>query len=171
MCRAVAPKAAVRPVADVVAALLDDVVQKSAKDARASAYDGLKAPGISMLDYLARWLSYSNCPDDECLVLAVIYIDRVCVHTGVSLTKLNVHRIVIAALTVATKWHQDRVHGNSHYAAVGGVKHAELNRLERVFLNDLQWNTHVSPADHHKYLKQFRLHKKWKAAETDALAQ
>ena len=40
---------------------------------------------------------------------------------GFILTELNVHRILLAATVVATKYQDDDVYSNKYYARVGGV--------------------------------------------------
>ncbi|KAG8797826.1 hypothetical protein FRC16_008499 [Serendipita sp. 398] len=52
----------------------------------------------------------------------------------------NVHRLVIAGVTVASKFFSDIFYTNSRYAKVGGLPQAELNQLELQFLllNDFQ---------------------------------
>eukprot|EP01061_Rhynchopus_euleeides_P002511 TRINITY_DN11918_c0_g2_i1.p2 TRINITY_DN11918_c0_g2~~TRINITY_DN11918_c0_g2_i1.p2 ORF type:complete len:165 (+),score=74.08 TRINITY_DN11918_c0_g2_i1:505-999(+) len=146
-------------VVAVVGDLLESVVAKGASD-NVSIYDGQKVPAISIEEYLARWVVHTGC-DTEVLVIAVIYIDRLCTRTGMQITTTNVHRMLLASLVVATKWQQDRVHANTHYAAVGGVTNAELSRLEVNFLNSLEWETHVEASLLTKYVKQFRMHRLW----------
>jgi hypothetical protein len=46
----------------------------------------------------------------------------------------NVHRLVIAGLTVASKFFSDVFYTNSRYAKVGGLPLHELNQLELQFL-------------------------------------
>ncbi|KIM26324.1 hypothetical protein M408DRAFT_53734, partial [Serendipita vermifera MAFF 305830] len=46
----------------------------------------------------------------------------------------NVHRLVIAGVTVASKFFSDVFYTNSRYAKVGGLPQGELNALELQFL-------------------------------------
>lgn len=46
----------------------------------------------------------------------------------------NIHRLVIAGVTVASKFFSDVFYTNSRYAKVGGLPLAELNQLELQFL-------------------------------------
>eukprot|EP01064_Diplonema_japonicum_P008702 TRINITY_DN1610_c1_g1_i2.p1 TRINITY_DN1610_c1_g1~~TRINITY_DN1610_c1_g1_i2.p1 ORF type:complete len:190 (+),score=72.98 TRINITY_DN1610_c1_g1_i2:57-572(+) len=147
----------------VIANLLEDVIQKSEKKPKQSShYDGEKVPGIEVREYMKRLVRYTGC-DVDTIIIAIIYIDRICINAGIAITGNNVHRLLLAGFVVAIKWRQDRVHGNGHYATVGGVTRQELNRLERTALNDLKWETHVEKSAHNKYCKQFTMHKLWKA--------
>eukprot|EP01060_Flectonema_neradi_P037733 TRINITY_DN7683_c0_g3_i1.p1 TRINITY_DN7683_c0_g3~~TRINITY_DN7683_c0_g3_i1.p1 ORF type:complete len:193 (+),score=29.91 TRINITY_DN7683_c0_g3_i1:61-579(+) len=169
MCKGVsAPTASIArgtPMVDVVACILEDVVRKGveAGNKEKSVYDGVRAPNVSIKGYLERWVQYSGC-DTEVVIMAVIYIDRLCTGKKITITKTNAHRLLLSCLVVATKWRQDRVHANSHYANVGGVTHNELNHLERCCLNDLEWSTHIESSTFQKYYKQFRQHRVWKLA-------
>ena len=141
---------------EVVGQLLQSV-SEGTNDEGVSVYDGQKAPAISLTSYLQRWLGHTKC-DVEVLIIAVVYIDKICTNKAIALTHTNVHRIVLGALVIATKWHQDRVHSNHFYASVGGVQRAELSRLERSVLLDLEFETHVSTSLFHKYMKRFNTH-------------
>eukprot|EP00662_Eupelagonemidae_sp_cell21_P004970 gene4970-53899_t len=68
-------------------------------------------------------------------------MDRVSV-AGVRLTERNVHRLLLAALLLATKWATDRPYSMSVYARVGGVRRDELATLETQFITDLSWDIH-----------------------------
>eukprot|EP01059_Diplonema_ambulator_P037197 TRINITY_DN96_c0_g4_i3.p2 TRINITY_DN96_c0_g4~~TRINITY_DN96_c0_g4_i3.p2 ORF type:complete len:157 (+),score=51.34 TRINITY_DN96_c0_g4_i3:62-532(+) len=137
----------------VVAGLLHDVLLKNGGRKQKTWYDGEKAPGIPLDEYLKRLVRYTGC-DMDTVIIAIIYIDRICINANIIITENNVHRLLLAGFIVAIKWRQDRVHANSHYATVGGVTLKELNRLERTALNDLKWETHVEKSLYSKYQKQ-----------------
>eukprot|EP01059_Diplonema_ambulator_P037196 TRINITY_DN96_c0_g4_i2.p1 TRINITY_DN96_c0_g4~~TRINITY_DN96_c0_g4_i2.p1 ORF type:complete len:182 (+),score=59.03 TRINITY_DN96_c0_g4_i2:59-547(+) len=139
----------------VAADLFKKVSSSSKKKAVSlSLYDGEKAPGIPLDEYLKRLVRYTGC-DMDTVIIAIIYIDRICINANIIITENNVHRLLLAGFIVAIKWRQDRVHANSHYATVGGVTLKELNRLERTALNDLKWETHVKTTEYANYLHHF----------------
>ncbi|KAJ9462015.1 Nuc-1 negative regulatory protein preg [Diplonema papillatum] len=140
--RGCADAAPVERLLDSIAAIFERVISEG-REPRLSLYDAQVAPGIPIKTYVRRWLDGSHC-DTEALVLAVIYVDRLCLHTRLTITRNNVHRILLAALTVATKSCTERALPNSLYASVGGVCVSELNRLERTFLTDTDWRIFVS---------------------------
>ncbi len=51
----------------------------------------------------------------------------------------------MAALIVATKFNEDLIYKNSHYAKVGGVSLEELNLLEHYFLETISYNIYIDP--------------------------
>ncbi|SNX84444.1 related to PCL6 - cyclin like protein interacting with Pho85p [Melanopsichium pennsylvanicum] len=53
---------------------------------------------------------------------------------GFAIDSYNVHRLVIAGVTVASKFFSDVFYTNSRYAKVGGLPPQELNQLELQFL-------------------------------------
>lgn len=84
-------------------------------------------------------------------VLCLIYIDRAIKRDDTfAVSALNVHRcvmcrfvsrgyafirrLVLTALTIAAKFHDDIYYSNAFYARVGGVSVAELNTLELTLL-------------------------------------
>jgi hypothetical protein len=59
------------------------------------------------------------------------------------LSKLNVHRILMASAVIAAKFTSDHFYGNDFYASVGGVRTSEMNRLEASLLHLLRWRLNV----------------------------
>ncbi|CAD6891898.1 unnamed protein product [Tilletia laevis] len=53
---------------------------------------------------------------------------------GFAIDSFNVHRLIIAGLTVSSKFSSDVFYTNSRYAKVGGLPVHELNQLELQFL-------------------------------------
>lgn len=66
-------------------------------------FHGLRAPSISIAKYLERIFKYTNC-SPSCFVVGYVYIDRL-IHRQPELpiTSLNVHRLLVTAVMVATK--------------------------------------------------------------------
>lgn len=124
-------------------------------------------PQISLEAYLMRILKY--CPTANATFVAVlVYFDRMCrmadnvenerhaasatearenemdsspqKKPAFAIDSYNVHRLVIAGVTVASKFFSDVFYTNSRYAKVGGLPQAELNQLELQFLllNDFE---------------------------------
>ena len=96
-------------------------------------------PAITVSDYLRRIVRYTSI-EKACLLILLIYIDRVCeLHKAFTITSLTVHRFIIAAVTVSSKAICDSYCTNSHYARVGGISTQELNTLELEFLSLIDW--------------------------------
>ncbi|KAK9450769.1 cyclin-domain-containing protein [Limtongia smithiae] len=92
------------------------------------------APEIDIEKYLLRIHQY--CPISTAVYLATsVYIHQLCMVTrAMALTPLNVHRLVLAALRVASKNLEDINHQQKRFAKVGGLSEQELCRLEIGFL-------------------------------------
>lgn len=90
-------------------------------------------PPISITQYLQRLHQF--CPMSTAVYLASsLYIHRLAVEQcAISVTRKNVHRLVLAALRVATKALEDLAYPHAKVAKVGGVSEAELARLEISF--------------------------------------
>ncbi|KZT41170.1 cyclin-related 2, partial [Sistotremastrum suecicum HHB10207 ss-3] len=103
------------------------------------AFHARHVPTISLENYLQRILKY--CPTtNEVFLSILVYFERMSVlsrnTTGKEfiIDSYNVHRLVIAGITVASKFFSDIFYTNSRYAKVGGLPQAELNQLELQFL-------------------------------------
>ncbi|KAH9921518.1 cyclin-domain-containing protein [Epithele typhae] len=96
-------------------------------------------PTIALEAYLTRIQKY--CPaSNEVFLSLLVYFDRMMKLAKETCGKVfaidmyNVHRLVIAGVTVASKFFSDVFYTNSRYAKVGGLPLTELNQLELQFL-------------------------------------
>lgn len=113
-------------------------------------FHGLRAPSLSIEQYIDRIFKYSCC-SPSCFVVAHIYLDRFIQRTSLFLTSLNIHRLLITTVMAAAKFLDDAFFNNAYYARVGGVSTAELNKLEMKFLFALDFRLHVSVETFNKY--------------------
>lgn len=116
-------------------------------------FEAFRPPGISVRDYLLRIQKYASC-SAECFVLALVYIDRLHQMQGVSLTELNVHRVLITSVVLAAKFFDDHYFNNAYYAKVGGVPCNEMNELEVEFLIFVNFTLHVSTDTYERYYNE-----------------
>eukprot|EP01060_Flectonema_neradi_P029342 TRINITY_DN4032_c1_g2_i1.p1 TRINITY_DN4032_c1_g2~~TRINITY_DN4032_c1_g2_i1.p1 ORF type:complete len:175 (+),score=37.75 TRINITY_DN4032_c1_g2_i1:62-526(+) len=109
-----------------------------------SYYHGMSASETPIIRIIKHWLDTSLAPSVT-VSMAAIYIERA-MKKGLVVSSITVHRVVLSALLVATKFHCDchDLATNGYYASGFHLKLAELNRLEVKFLNDIEWETFVS---------------------------
>jgi hypothetical protein len=126
-----------------VDALAASLERECREPTQPSVFDGVSVPKISLRDYLVRLRHFAF--SDESLLLARIYIGRTQrMNEHFILSKLNVHRILMASAVIAAKFTSDHFYGNDFYASVGGVRTSEMNRLEASLLHLLKWRLNVS---------------------------
>ncbi|WWC60100.1 uncharacterized protein I303_102664 [Kwoniella dejecticola CBS 10117] len=135
------------------------------------AFHARHIPSISIEAYLLRILKY--CPTtNEVFLGLLVYFDRMTrlgTPQGVGGTQAifgggkdgkgksfaidsyNVHRLVIAGVTVASKFFSDVFYTNSRYAKVGGLPPTELNSLELQFLLLNDFRLRISLEEMQKY--------------------
>ena len=114
-----------------------------------------RAPSIALLPFVQRVLRYLPATK-ELYIVALVYLDRVvALNRGITLTLLNVHRLFIAAVHVASKFFDDLFYSTSFVARVAGVPPAELNRLELEFLAATRFSLFVEPALYTAYAAPF----------------
>lgn len=107
-------------------------------------FHGLRAPTISVSQYLERIHKYAKC-SPACFTLAYIYISRLCQRQpDILITSLSCHRLVITSILVAAKWLDDAFFTNAYYGQVGGVTTKELNRMELEFLLRINFDLNVT---------------------------
>ncbi|KAH0978410.1 hypothetical protein GBA52_028129 [Prunus armeniaca] len=116
-------------------------------------FHGLRAPTLSIRQYVDRIFKYSGC-SPSCFVVAQIYVDRFIQCTEVRLTSFNVHRLLITSVMLAAKFIDDAFFNNAYYAKVGGVSTSELNRLEMKFLFTIDFRLQVSIETFKRYCSQ-----------------
>lgn len=70
-------------------------------------FHGVRAPSISIPKYLERIYKYTNC-SPSCFVVGYVYIDRlVHKHPDSLVISLNVHRLLVTSIMVASKMLDD----------------------------------------------------------------
>lgn len=104
---------AIPRVLSIISSLLERSVQRNEKllETRrkkevVTVFHGLRAPALSIPNYLERIFKYSSC-SPSCFVVAHIYMDRYIHSVNTHLTSLNVHRMLITSVMVAAKFIDD----------------------------------------------------------------
>jgi len=110
-----------------------------------SPFDAVRLPDIDVQSYLFRLIKYSGC-SRNCLLVSVIYLDRLITRRQFVLSTKNFHRLLIASLVVAIKLYEDGIYNNTYYAHVGGIPLRELNRLELELLLLLDFDLFIGEA-------------------------
>ncbi|KAL3531346.1 hypothetical protein ACH5RR_010668 [Cinchona calisaya] len=148
-------------VLSYLSSLLERSVQKNERRLETSQtkdiitiFHGSKAPSLGIGHYIDRIFKYSCC-SPACFIVAHIYMERFIQRTNAIITSLNVHRLLITSVMVATKFIDDAFFNNAHYARVGGVSTSELNKLEMKFLFGLDFRLHVNINTFEKYCVLF----------------
>lgn len=110
-----------------------------------------RPPPISIQDYIHRLRKYFRC-SDECFVLALVYIDRSGRNSvAMAVSELTIHRLIVIAVMIAAKFHDDTFYDNRHYGKAGGMTMREINVLEAAMLKALDWRTHVTVHEYGLY--------------------
>lgn len=109
---------------------LIDINHKNSKNLNSTEIDIFNSkviPNISILDYLNRIIDYSDI-EENTLILGLIYIDKIA--KKITITKYNIHTILISCIIIAIKYYEDEIYSNSFYAQIAGIKVEELLQLE-----------------------------------------
>lgn len=137
-----------------LATVLTHLVSLSPADrGQVTRFHAIKAPDISIKDYLERIQKYFGC-SNECFVLSLVYIDRIVkLHDEFTVSILNIHRLLITSVMLAAKFFDDVYYSNAFYVRVGGVRTKELNLLEWQFLALVDYHLFVAPREYDQYRK------------------
>lgn len=139
-----------------LANVLTHLASLSGRRQRVTRFHATRAPQLSIRDYLRRIDTFFQC-SSECFVLSLIYIDRIVkLHPEFTISSLNIHRLLVTSVMLAAKYFDDVYYSNAYYAKVGGVKTAELNSLEALFLRLLDWRLYVKPEEYEQYRNHVR---------------
>ena len=84
----------------------EKLLKVSKKKDAVTIFHGMKAPILSIQQYVERIFKYCKC-SPSCFVVAYIYIEKFLQRTDAYLTALNVHRILITSIMVAAKFMDD----------------------------------------------------------------
>ena len=107
-------------------------------------------PKISMEEYLIRIQNYTNI-EKNTLIVGLIYIDRFCKISGLTLTYYNIHRILFISILISIKYNEDKFYDNKYYSEIAGIKLKELNTLEYNYIHMIHFLLYVKNETHKKY--------------------
>lgn len=134
-----------------LANVLTHLASLAGRPQRVTRFHAIRAPQLSIHDYLMRISTYFQC-SHECFVLGLVYIDRIVkLHPEFTICNLNIHRLLVTSVMLGAKFFDDVYYSNSYYAKVGGVRTQELNALEALFLRLIEWRLHVLPTEYEQY--------------------
>lgn len=91
----------------------------------------------------SRFMNYSNYT----VLAAGVYLYRLCWGYGVEIDQCNFTNALFVSLVVACKYHEDTHFSNRHFAKVGGMSLATLNRLEAIFLARIDYDLQTDIED------------------------
>ena len=112
------------------------------------AFNAKQVPYISIRDYITRFNDYLHL-DTSTYIVAYILIERLLNRNPRSrITALNVHRLVVTAITITEKNINDWYWRNMDYAMVGAITNEELNKLEVEFLKMIDYDMKVKENDY-----------------------
>jgi len=67
------------------------------------------------------------------------------------ISSLNVHRLLITSIMLASKFFDDVYYNNAYYARVGGISNLEVNSLEMEMLRMISFSLFVQPDQYERY--------------------
>ena len=108
---------------------------------------------VNILNFMLRIKRYSKC-SDACFLVAMVYLDRIVNNGGFVLSTHNVHRVLLTAIMVAAKFHEDHFYNNALFAKLGDLTLSEMNCLEIELLQQLRFSLVVTSELYNKYYHQ-----------------
>lgn len=134
---------------------VDENFKKIQEKQKKLVFNSKKTPSIPIQTYLERVLKYTHI-EESTLIIGLIYIDRICELNDITLTELNVHRILFTSILLSIKFNEDDFYSNSYYAKVAGISLEEVNLAESEFLNLCKFRLFVTKELYDKYLVYLR---------------
>ena len=131
----------------IISESLNSIIEEGSKSKKIkkdhSHFAHKHVPKISLFDYLLRIQNYSKA-EDSTLIIALIYIDRICKKKGIVLSKYNIHRLLSTSILIAMKYNEDIICDNLYYSKIAGVTNKELLVLEYEFMKLIDFDLFVS---------------------------
>ena len=119
----------------------------SQKDMSFTSY---KKPSLSIKDYLFRIQNYTEA-EDNTIIIALMYIDRLSDISSVLLTPYNVHRILFVSVLLAIKYNEDICFNFDFYAKIAGMPISDLKKMERDFVYLIKFKFYIDKDEFEKY--------------------
>jgi len=147
----------------IMSKLLTDLVARNDQfpliPSQVTPFHSSTPPAISVKSYLEdRILKYAGC-SEETFILALIYMDQVVqFNPDFVICSLNVHRLLITSIMLASKFFDDVYYNNAYYARVGGISNTEVNSLEMEMLRMISFSLFVEPEAYERYRRSLYSH-------------
>lgn len=109
-------------------------------------YSSLK-PTVSVTNFIKYLLDHNIVSKDDKEVFKLYFIallNRLCNTTNFKLTQLNCHRTVLILLLLTSKFLEDEYLCNNVWAISVGLKLSEINNMEAILLELLDYNIFIS---------------------------
>ena len=138
-----------KEISDSLIAIISKKAQNK-NEIKKTPFDHDHMPKISIYDYLLRIQKYSGI-ENSTIIIALIYIDRICIKKGITLTNYNIHRLLFTSIIIAIKYNEDTKYDNVFYSKIAGVSTNELLQLEGAFLKIINFELFVRDDLYKKY--------------------
>ena len=113
-------------------------------------FTSYKKPSLSIKDYLFRIQNYTEA-EDNTIIIALMYIDRLSDISSVLLTPYNVHRILFVSVLLAIKYNEDICFNFDFYAKIAGMPISDLKKMEREFVYLIKFKFYIDKDEFEKY--------------------
>ena len=128
---------------------LDDYKEKLSSQKNMS-FTSYNKPSLSIKDYLYRIQNYTEA-EDNTIIIALMYIDRLSEISSLLLTPYNIHRIIFVSILLAIKYNEDICFGFEFYSKIAGIPTNELKKLERDFVYLIKFKFYIDKIEFDNY--------------------
>ena len=111
----------------------------------------------TIFDFMADIIILTKM-EKEVIILSLIYIERLIFNTGLLLTSRNWRRILLTSMIISSKIWDDNSFENTHFSQVfANLGVSEINTLERIFLELINYKIYVKQSEYFKYLMMVKI--------------
>jgi hypothetical protein len=113
---------------------------------------GVRTPTEAHVVDYCKYVTIACKMESEIPVIALIYIERLLMTTGILINKYNWQRVLLVSLCLASKiWDDDSLE-NQHFPKVmPNVTNNEINKLEQAYLEFVDFKLIIRGAEYAKY--------------------
>lgn len=118
-----------------------------------------KIPNLTIKEYIIRIRKYSDI-EDLTLICVFIYIKKFIEKNNYIILINNIYSILLAACTIAIKFHEDSNYKNSYIANIGGLDLKTMNKIEYYFYVLLRFDLNINEEDFKKIENELQIENK-----------
>eukprot|EP00756_Hemistasia_phaeocysticola_P030818 Hpha_TRINITY_DN16312_c0_g1::TRINITY_DN16312_c0_g1_i1::g.59586::m.59586 len=131
---------AIARILDVAAVANSIKPDLSRPDGAAAVFVCVRPPLVSIKELMNKVLGGR----ETVWVLSFILVERLTTKTGIAVTQLNMHRLLLTAFAIANKMTYDLLRTNRSICDAVGMPYTDLFTMERMFLKMLEWDVFVT---------------------------
>ena len=120
-------------------------------------FTGKYIPNINITKFLFLINDFFEC-SEYIHICAIIYLLKLAENSDINININTIHRLIIISYILSVKNYKDNIYTNKFYSQISGIDLNEINELEIIALEKLNYKKFISVEEFDKYFYSMVFH-------------